>query len=99
METPQDQTRVRFVNNRPDTVELYMRPGDALVIADLAPDATTDWIVVPSVATTFVAYLPGTGPTGQEQSALSTQLRPGRDLTIVLRPSGAMDIRDRTLTP
>lgn len=98
LEMPQDETRVRFVNERSDSVDIHMRPGDDRV-ASVDAGGTSDWFEIPSTAATFIAYAPGTGPTGQELASLAGQLRPGRDVTIVFRADNSVDISEETLTP
>jgi hypothetical protein len=99
LESPQDQTRVRFVNQRADAVDLHIRPGNARIIENLQPGASTDYIGLPSGAATFVAYAPGEGPRGQEKAALAEQLRPGRDLTVTLGANGQMSVTESVFTP
>lgn len=99
IEVPQDETRIQFVNERTDTVDVHMRPGDEQVIGSLAAGTTSEWFSIPSTAVTFIAYAPGTGPTGQELASLATQLRPARDVTVVFRADGTTVISDETLTP
>ena len=99
IEMPQDETRVQFVNERSDTVDIHMRPGDELIAGGLEAGATSEWFSVPSTAATFIAYAPGTGPTGQELASLASQLRPARDVTVVFRADGTTEITEETLTP
>jgi hypothetical protein len=82
---PQDVTRVRFVNSRQEPVDIHYRPGNDRLVESIAVDETSPYVVLASGAVTFVAYAPGTGPTGQELLALSLQLRPGRDMTITVK--------------
>lgn len=96
---PQTQTRVRFVNNRAEAVDILMRPGNAVLVSALAPGATTDYVVVPNGAVTFVAYAPTTGPTGQELSAYIGQLDPQRDVTVALQSDGSMALTETSWTP
>lgn len=99
IEVPQDETRVQFVNERSDAVDIHMRPGDEQVTANLEAGATSEWFSIPSTAATFIAYAPGTGPTGQELASLASQLRPARDVTVVFRADGTTEITEETLTP
>lgn len=99
IEMPQDETRVQFVNERSDTVDIHMRPGDELIVGGLEAGATSEWFSIPSTAVTFIAYAPGTGPTGQELASLASQLRPARDVTVVFRDDGTTEITSETLTP
>jgi hypothetical protein len=94
-----DSTRVRFVNNRSDTVDIHVRPGNERVVESLRPGETSEYVSLPSGAVTFVAYQPGTGPTGQEQASLIDTIRPGRDVTVTLRNSGQMTISNVEFTP
>ncbi len=81
---PQDVTRVRFMNTRADTVDIHARPGNNRLVESIAAGETTSYLTVASGAMTFLAYAPGTGPTGQELIGIALQLRPGRDITITL---------------
>lgn len=99
IEVPQDETRVQFINERSDTVDIHMRPGDELVAGGLEAGATSEWFSIPSTAATFIAYAPGTGSTGQELASLASQLRPARDVTVVFRADGTTEITEETLTP
>jgi hypothetical protein len=98
IELPQDETRVQFINERSDAIDVHMRPGDELVVS-LDAGATSEWLTIPSTAATFIAFMPGTGPAGQEQASLATQLRPGRDVTIVFRADGSVEVVEEVLTP
>lgn len=80
--TPQETGRVRFISTRGDAVDVHYRPGDERLIENLAAGATSDWITLEAGAVTFIAYAPGTGPTGTELAGVATQLRPGYDVTI-----------------
>lgn len=94
-----ETTRVRFINNRSDAVDLHFRPSNERLITDFSSGTTTEYIVMPSGAVTFVAYAPGTGPKGQEKAAVPVQLRPGYDVTITLSADGGMDITETVLNP
>jgi hypothetical protein len=99
IEMPQDETRVQFVNERSDTIDIHLRPGDELIAGGLEAGATSEWFSIPSTAATFIAYAPGTGPTGQELASLASQLRPARDVTVVFHDDGTTEITSETLTP
>lgn len=86
--TPQDMTRVRFVSGRGDAVDIHYRPANARIVEGIAEGETSGWIALASGAVTFIAYAPGTGPTGRELAALPLQLRPGRDMTIAVNAQG-----------
>jgi hypothetical protein len=95
----QDITRVRFVNNRGEAVDIHMRPGNQRIVEALAPGQMTDYLSLPNGAVTFVAFAPGTGPRGQELSAFIDYLRPARDLTVALQPDGSMGVTELSWTP
>ena len=94
---PQDMTRVRFVSERSDTVDIHYRPTNDRIIESIAGGATSEWIALASGAVTFIAYEPGTGPRGRELGALPLQLRPGRDMTVRLNGQG-FEVNEVTLT-
>ena len=87
-ETPQEISRVRFINSRIDVVDIHYRPGNQLLISTFDPQTETDWYEFPSGAVTFVAVAPGAGANGREIAALPWQLRPDRDVTIELTQNG-----------
>jgi len=99
IEMPQDETRVQFINERSDTVDIHLRPGGDLLVNGLEAGATSEWISIPSTAATFIAYAPGTGTTGQELASLASQLRPARDVTVVFSDDGTTEIVSEALTP
>lgn len=94
----EDITRVRFVNHRADTVDVHARPGNAKIVTEIASNVTTDWIELPSGSFTFLAFAPGTGPTGRQLAGIATQLRPQRDVTIIIG-DGAMAEQTTELRP
>jgi hypothetical protein len=93
---PQDVTRVRFVNTGSQAVDIFST--DEAVVEGLAAGETSDWIPLGSTAVTFVAFAPGTGPTGTQLSGLPVQLYPGRDLTVTVG-SDTMTVTDTGLSP
>lgn len=95
----QDVARVRFVSNRPDAVDIHVRPGNNRIVENLAPGTTTDYLPLQSGAITFVAYAPGTGPGGRELAALIDQLRPARDVTVTLNADNTIAITEVVFTP
>ncbi len=94
----QDLTRIRFVNQRAESVALYYRPGNNLLVDNFAPGTTTEYFTLPSRSTAFIAYLAGTGPGSREQASISVQMRPGRDVTVALNAAGRMEVIEETLT-
>jgi hypothetical protein len=97
--SPRDTTRVRFINNRSEALDIHARPSNEKLIADFAPGQTSEFISLPSGAMTFIGYLPGTGPRGQEKGGVSVQLRPGHDFTISITANGSMEVIETGLTP
>ena len=95
--SPQDTTRVRFISTRSDTVDIHYRPTNDRIVQSISGDETSDYITLPSGAVTFIAYEPGTGPTGRELASLPLQLRPGRDVDIVLT-ANTMSVENVILT-
>jgi hypothetical protein len=68
----------------------------------LAPDDSTDFIPVPSGATTFILRATGSGPDGTEVAFVAPQLRPWRDVTISINGAGVatqMGITEDRPTP
>lgn len=97
--SPQDVTRVRFTNNRDAAVDLHQRPGNARILEALEPGATSDWLIIPSGASAFIAYDVGAGPGGQERASVSEHLRTGRDMTFTINPNGNIRLQETTFTP
>jgi hypothetical protein len=95
---PQEMTRVRFVSQRGDAVDIHYRPANDRIIERISEGQTSEWIPLASGAVTFIAYEPGTGPRGRELGALPLQMRPGRDMTIHLNGQG-FEVMEVTLTP
>lgn len=98
LESAQDTTRVRFINERPEVLEVFYRPANEKLIAELATGATSEWVNVPTSAVTFIAYEIETGPRGQEKASLSEALRSGRDLTITIEADGSMTVETIAFT-
>jgi hypothetical protein len=86
--SPQEISRVRFINSRIDVVDIHYRPGNQLLISTFDPQTETDWYEFPSGAITFIAVAPGAGANGREIAALPWQLRPDRDITVELSQNG-----------
>lgn len=76
-----------------------MRPGDTELLPSLEAGATSDWVMVPSGAVTFVTYEPGTGPTGQEGAAWIGDVLPFRDQVITFQADGNADNTSPVFTP
>lgn len=75
-------SRVQFINNSNAAIQIFARPGDVELVQSLAAGATSDWVSVPSGSVTFVAYAPGTGPSGQELGSWIGEVHPLRDVTV-----------------
>jgi hypothetical protein len=63
-------------------VDIHYRPGEERLIENFAAGETSDWVTLEAGAVTFLAYAPGTGPTGTELAGVAIQLRPGYDVTV-----------------
>jgi hypothetical protein len=96
--SPRDVNRVQFVNNGTEPVDIFIRPGDTAVVSGLEAGATSEWVEVPSGATTFITFAPGTGPTGQELAALPIQLDPSRDVVVTFGPDSQGELTSVTLS-
>lgn len=97
--SPEYVSRVQFVNNSSDAIQIFVRPGDQEIVASLGVGETSDWVTVSSGAVTFVTYVPGTGPTGQELGAWIGEVHPLRDLTITFMPDNSADESDAVFSP
>ena len=86
--TPADTTRVRFVSQRTDTVDIHYRPTNERIAENLGNSQTTDYVTMPSGSVNFIAFAPGNGPTGLELASLPTVLRSGQDVTILVNDNG-----------
>lgn len=95
--SPYDMTRVRFINDTSEDLDIHYRPGNQKIVEVLVAGATSDWVELPSSAVTFVAYQPHTGPTGQERASFPVTLRTGRDMTISIA-NGQMSVEEIAFT-
>lgn len=93
-DSPADMSRVQFVNNGTAAVDIFVRPGDEQIVSNLAPGATSEWVLLSSGSVTFVTYVPGTGPTGQELGAWIGAVKPNRDLVITFMADNTADEGD-----
>jgi hypothetical protein len=98
MENLENSTRVKFISQRSDAIEIFIMPAGIEVVDQLEPETETDWIALPSGSLTFILYAPDTGPTSQELAGISRQLRPGRDVTIIADDSG-LQLSEEAITP
>lgn len=98
IKSPENITRVKFISNRSDAVEIFIMPDGIEVVDQLEPDTETDWISLPSGAMSFILYSPDSGPTSQELAGISRQFRPGRDVTIIVDDSN-LNISEEAITP
>ena len=98
MSAVQETTRVRFISQRTDAIDIYYRPAKERVVANIAGGETSDWVTLEAGSVTFLAYVPETGMTGREMGGINLQLRPGRDLTITMTDNN-MDVTEVALTP
>ncbi len=96
--SPRDTTRVRFVSERADAVEILLMPIGEVLIPQLEAGSTTDYLTLGSEAATFGAYAPGTGPTGQNLAGVPVQLEPGYDLTVTFRADGSAEVTEKVFT-
>lgn len=94
-----DTTRVRFVNERQDPIEVLMMPAEIVLFQQLDPGTTSEYFILPSEAATFAAYAPGTGPNGQNLAGLPVQLEPGYDTTVTFRWDGTTEVTENVFTP
>ncbi len=76
--SPADMAYVQFINNTGSAIDIYYRPGNLLLVENLATGVETAWMGLPSDSYTFISYAPGTGPTSQELAGIAIQLRPQR---------------------
>lgn len=95
----QEITRVKIINKGAAAADIYIKHLGTLFAAGLASGAETDFVPMPSRDVTFVVRTAGSAPTSREMAAISTQLRPERDVTIVINPNRTMDIIREELTP
>jgi hypothetical protein len=93
-----DTTRVRFVNERRDPIEVLIMPAKVILVEQLNPGETSEYYLLASEAATFAAYAPGTGPNGQNLAGLPVQLEPGYDTTITYRANGSTEVTEAVFT-
>lgn len=98
IEDRENTTRVKFVSQRSNAIDVFAMPQATELVNEMQPDAETEWIELPSGAITFILFEPDTGPTGQEIAGISRQLRPGRDVTILINDNG-LAIQGEIVTP
>lgn len=98
LKNPEDTTRVKFISNRSEAVEVFNMPAGIEVVDQLEPSTETAWISIPSGALTFILYSPDSGPTSQELAVISRHLRPGKDIAIVVDDNG-MQVSEESITP
>ncbi len=99
LNSPEFVSRVQFVNSGTEPIQIFVRPGDHELVASLAPGETSEWATVSSGSATFVTYVPGTGPTGQELGAWIGEVHPFRDLTITFMADNSADEGDPVFSP
>lgn len=76
--SPADMAYVKFINNSGAAIDIHYRPDNVLLVENLPTDVESEWMGLPFDSYTFIAYAPGTGPTGQELMGIAIQLRPQR---------------------
>jgi hypothetical protein len=94
-----DAARVQLINNTSDTIDIFRRPDNERVVASLAAGETSEWIAMPSGSTTFIAFAPETGPTGQELAAWIGEVKTVRDTTITFQADGSFEQTEVQFTP
>jgi hypothetical protein len=97
--SPAYVSRVRFVNNSSAPIQIFMRPGDTELVPSLAVGETSDWVTVPSGSVTFVAYAPGTGPSGQELGSWIGMVQPMRDVIISFAANNIAEASEPVFSP
>lgn len=88
LDSEQETTRVRIVNNGNVATDVYIKGNDQPFVKDIVAGATTDFMPVPSGATTFVLRAANSTPNSPELAFVAPQLRPGRDITITINGTG-----------
>jgi hypothetical protein len=96
--SPRDTTRVRFVSERQEAIEVLLMPAEQMLVEQLDPGTESEYFILPSEAATFAAYAPGTGPTGQNLAGLPVQLEPGYDITVTFRADGSAEVTETVFT-
>lgn len=97
--SPGNVSRVQFVNNYSEMLQVFMIPGNVEIVPSLAIGATSEWVTLPSGAVTFVTYIAGAGPTSQQQISWIGRVLPMRDLVITLLPDRTADEGDPVFSP
>lgn len=98
-DSPADVSRIQFVNNSSAPIQIFVRPSDTELVSSLAAGETSDWVTVPSGSVTFVAYAPGTGPSGQELGSWIGTVQPMRDITVSFTKDNATEASDPVFSP
>jgi hypothetical protein len=98
----QESTRVRIANNSNVPADVYIKGIEQPFVKGIPAGTITDYMPVPSGATTFVLRAADSAPNSSELAFVAPQLRPGRDITISINGTGVatqMGITDDHLTP
>ncbi|MCC7449912.1 MAG: DUF4397 domain-containing protein [Anaerolineae bacterium] len=84
----QETTRVRLVNKGDAPADIYVKGSTSPLIMGLAAGASSDFVTIPSGATTFILRTANSAANSPEVAFVAAQLRPGRDVTITVNGSG-----------
>lgn len=95
----QDTSRVKIINKASGSVDIYDKALGTLFVSDVASGADTGFVAMPSRDVTFQVRDAGSAADSNEIAVISTQLRPERDVTIVINPNHTMEITEEVLTP
>ena len=97
----EDMTRVQIINQSGSSIDVYDKGQTQPFAAALGNGATSDFMSLPSGATTFVVRNAGSSSTDRELASLAVQLRPEHETVITVTSSGSalqMAITSDTLT-
>lgn len=92
-------SRVQFVNHSSAAIQIFVRPGKTELVKSLPASKTSEWMTIPSGSVTFVSYVSGTGPTGQELGAWIGEVQPLRDTTITFTAAKTADASAPVFSP
>ncbi|MGB7339831.1 MAG: DUF4397 domain-containing protein [Phototrophicaceae bacterium] len=89
---------VQFIHEGSSTLDIWYRPADEALLEGFEAGSTSQEIELSSRAVTFISYLSGEAPTGQEQGSEALQLLPYHSYVITITDDN-MQLSEELLLP